>query len=183
VRKDAAMERRGQARPDVSLLDGVVASPVLEAARAVDRRLKELGIRHVLVGGLAVGAHGFPRATKAVDFLVGPEAFEHHAGGFVTARPGLPVAFANNVIVDYLLPRDDEQFLIDESFEDEGVAPITVLVYLKLKSPRAKDRADIVELIKAGIDQKRVTAFLDAHAPALRASFDEAVTTARAEEE
>ena len=36
------------------------------AAAQLDRR----GVRHWL-GGLAVGAHGFPRATKNVDFLVG----------------------------------------------------------------------------------------------------------------
>jgi hypothetical protein len=35
----------------------------------------ELGVPHALIGGLAVGVHGHPRATKDVDFLVGNEAF------------------------------------------------------------------------------------------------------------
>ena len=44
----------------------------------------------VVVGGLAIGANGFPRATRDVDFLVGAEAFEHHADGLVTLRAGVP---------------------------------------------------------------------------------------------
>jgi hypothetical protein len=35
------------------------------AAEEAARRLRELGIRHALVGGLAVGAHGAPRNTAA----------------------------------------------------------------------------------------------------------------------
>lgn len=37
--------------------------------------LTSLGVRHALVGGLAVGVHGHPRATKDIDFIVGAEAF------------------------------------------------------------------------------------------------------------
>ncbi|HSN99340.1 MAG TPA: hypothetical protein VLS89_13685, partial [Candidatus Nanopelagicales bacterium] len=70
--------------PDLSLLEGIVAPRVLDALRAASQQLTRVGIRHALVGGLAVGAHGHPRATKDVDFLVGDEAFAHHGGGLVT---------------------------------------------------------------------------------------------------
>ena len=179
------MQRRRGETPDLALAVGVVAAEVLDAARAVDARLGELGVRHALVGGLAVAAHGHPRATRDVDFLVGPEAFDHHAAGFVTMKVGLPVGFAGGVIIDYLLPRDDERFLLDEAFgEGAGaVVPATVLLYLKLNSPRAKDRADVIELLKVGIDVGAVARFLDAHAPQLRPRLDEAIEAARAEDD
>ena len=66
---------------NLSVVEGVVAPRVLDAMRSASDELTRLGVRHALVGGLAVGAHGYPRATKGVDFLVGDEAFEHHAGG------------------------------------------------------------------------------------------------------
>jgi hypothetical protein len=58
-----------------------------------------------------------------------------------------------------------------------------VLLYLKLKSPRAKDRADIIELIKVGADVARVRKFLVAHAALLIPALEKAVEDARAEEE
>lgn len=63
-------------RPDPSLLQGVVAPEVLDAMRVAAAALRRAGVRHVVAGGLAVGAHGFPRATKAVDFLVGESRAE-----------------------------------------------------------------------------------------------------------
>ena len=56
-------------------LTDIVAPNVLLDALEVSRRLTELGVPHALIGGLAVGVYGHPRATKDVDFLVGPEAF------------------------------------------------------------------------------------------------------------
>jgi hypothetical protein len=69
------------ARPDPSLLEGVVAPEVLDAMKVASAVLKRVGVRHVVVGGLAVGANGFPRATKDVNFLVGDEAFERTPAG------------------------------------------------------------------------------------------------------
>lgn len=53
----------------------VVAPKVLQDALTTSELLRTLGVRHALVGGLAVGLHGHPRATKDVDFIVGEEAF------------------------------------------------------------------------------------------------------------
>jgi hypothetical protein len=77
-------------KPDPTLLIDVVAPKVLEALRLASEALTTANVRHVVVGGLAVGANGYPRATKAVDFLVGAEAFRHHANGLVTMRPEIP---------------------------------------------------------------------------------------------
>lgn len=35
--------------------------------------LADAGVEYVLIGGLAVGAHGFPRATKDVDIVPAPD--------------------------------------------------------------------------------------------------------------
>ncbi len=169
--------------PDLALLEGVVSEKVLSALRAAAAQLSLLGVRHWLVGGLAVGAYGHPRATKDVDFFVGDEAFEH-GGGLVTMKPGVPIQ-ANGVVIDHLVAQD-EPFLSAGLPTPEvqlEVAPIEVLLYLKLKSPRAKDRADIIELIKAGADVVRARAFLVSHASQFLPSLDRAVEEARSEEE
>src|SRR5262249_788146 len=67
--------------PSLSLLHGVVATEILEAMKSASAQLAKTGVRHALVGALAAGAWGYPRASKDIDFLVGDEAFERHAGG------------------------------------------------------------------------------------------------------
>ena len=63
------------------------------------------------------------------------------------------------------------------------MVPAGTLVYLKLKSPRLKDRVDVVELVKGGVDVARCRAYLSAHAPHFVADFDEAARRAQAEDE
>ena len=60
----------------IGVLRNVVSLTLLRRAGEVSQRLQHLGIPHVLIGGLAVGVHGHPRATEDVDFLVGEEAFD-----------------------------------------------------------------------------------------------------------
>jgi len=169
-------------KPDLALLEDVVASKVLDAMKVASSALTKLGIRHVVVGGLAVGANGHPRATKDVDFLVGDEAFERHPGGFVTMRPGVPIQ-VNGVAIDLLSIGDGEEHLATALETSPGSAiEAPQLVYLKLKSPRQKDRVDVIELVKAGIDIDASRRYLAAHAPQLVPRFDDAVAQAAAEE-
>jgi hypothetical protein len=171
------------ARPDPSLLQGVVAPEVLDAMKVASDALKRVGVRHVVVGGLAVGAHGFPRATSDVDFLVGDEAFERHAGGLLTLRPGVPFQ-VNRVAVDFVSAEAGEGFLAAELDTEAGsMIDGPPLVYMKLKSPRHKDRTDVIELIKAGLDVDRCRRYLATHAASFVADFDAAVRRAHAEEE
>jgi hypothetical protein len=107
------------ARPDPSLLQGVVAREVLEAMRVASAALKRAGVRHLVVGGRAVGANGFPRATKDVNFLVGDEAFEQHEGGLVTLRSGVPFQ-VNRVAVDFIGAEASEAFLAAELDAEAG---------------------------------------------------------------
>lgn len=166
--------------PDPSLLEGIVSTRVLDAMRVAAQAMAEMGVRHLVVGGLAVGANGYPRTTSDVDFLVGDEAFNHHAGGIVTVRVPIQV---NGVAVDCLSIAADEAYLAEALSTEPGkFATAPVLVYLKLKSPRLKDRSDIVELIKAGLDIATCREYLGRHAPHFVDRFDESVRIARAEE-
>jgi hypothetical protein len=172
--------------PDLRLLEHVVAPRVLAAMRSACRALSSLGVRNAVAGGLAVGAHGYPRNTRDVDLLVGDEAFERHAGGMVTLKPGVPIQI-DGVSVDLLSASEGEAFL-EQSLGpptpgEVAVLPVGALVYLKLKSPRLKDRADVVELIKAGLAAASVRQYLERYAPPLVSRLDECIAQARAEED
>jgi hypothetical protein len=173
--------------PDLSLLDGIVAPRVLDALRVASEQLTRVGIRHALVGDLAVGAHGHPRATKDVDFLVGDEAFAHHRGGLVTIAPGVPVQ-VGDIAVDPISIAPGEKHLdaaVASPAMSNGIpiAPIEVLFYLKLKSPRRKDSADIVELVKGGAATSPVRKYLERVAPDLIEKFDGLVSEGQSEDE
>ena len=88
---------------DLEAVFDFVAPRVSEAARKAAAQLAFLNVRYALVGGLAVGAHGYVRATKDVDFLVGEEAFEHH-GLLVTFKSGIPIE-VDGIKIDYLSPQ------------------------------------------------------------------------------
>lgn len=175
----------GSEFPDLSLLTGVVAPEILNAMRAAAARLESSGIRHALAGALAVGAHGYPRASKDVDFVVGDEAFTFHAGGIVTINPEVPIR-VGDVVVDPISVGQDEPHLL-EALKRAPVSggipilPIEALVYMKLKSPRRKDAADVVELVKAGIDTAKIANYIASFAPDLTGKFETLVSEAEAE--
>lgn len=119
-----------------------------------------LGVPYALVGGLAAGALGRPRFTKDVDFLVGDEAF---------VRTGLIVSFAKpmplqagDVAIDPIpLPEAPHRkavlarALASASLDETTGRPVPILdatwlAYMKLASPRGKDRDDIVGMMQAG---------------------------------
>jgi len=171
---------------DLKPVAEVVSARVWRAMIDASSLLTSLGIRHALVGGLAVGAHGWPRATKDVDFLVDDSAWLKKEGGMVVMRAGLPVE-AHGVPIDTLSLREDEKHLESalasaEVSEGVPVAPVEAVVYMKLVSPRFKDRLDVIELIKAGLDGERVRRYLEAFAPQVKDRFEDAVRTADAEE-
>jgi hypothetical protein len=160
--------------PDLSLLKGVVAPEILAAMENASAQLARAGVRHALVGALAVGAWGYPRASKDVDFLVGDEAFLHHPGGIVSMAPGVPIS-SGGVAVDHLgilgHERHLEAALTDPADRAVPIAPLGALVYLELKSPRRRDDADVVELLRVNAPGP-VRRYLQTHAPELLDKFD-----------
>lgn len=158
-----------------------VSPKVRDAALKTALQLEQLGIRHALAGGLAVGAHGYVRATVAVDFLVGEEAFEHH-GVLVTFRPGVPIE-VDGVRIDYLSPvalgPQLEEALDDPSLSQGlAVVPIEALIYMKLRARRRQDLLDVVELVNAGADVRRVRLYLEQYGGDLLPVFDALVEEA-----
>ncbi len=172
--------------PDLAPVFDVNRPEIQEATRGASEALTQAGVEHVLVGGLAVGAWGYPRWSKDVDFLVSDNAFITHQGGLVTFAPGVPISFAG-IAIDSLSIAPNEEFLgetLAEPFIVDGIPLVSVeaLVYLKLKSPRQKDRADVVELIKAGIDTKAVMEWLNINSPDMATRFSSALDKAAREE-
>lgn len=175
--------------PDLDLLRGVVAPEILHAAETASRKLREAGVPHALAGGLAVGAHGYPRTTDDVDFLVGDEAFEKHTGGLVTLK--LPLIAVGGVRID-LVSLDDNQAEHDQTraaverplvTREIPIVPLPLLVYMKLKAGRQKDIADVVELLKGGrIETDVVDRYLREHAPNQLRRWDRAKEIAAREE-
>jgi hypothetical protein len=167
MKKDSAEDL-----PDLALVHGVVAPEILRAAELASQKLREAKIPHALAGGLAVGAHGYPRTTADVDFLVGDEAFEKHTGGLVTLK--VPIIAIGQVLIDFVSideSKNEDRHLrpaVEQPPESRGmpIVPLPALVYMKLKAGRQKDIADLVELAKRGrIDLEQIDRYLDEYAP------------------
>ncbi len=176
-------------RHQVSLMDlkdvfRFVSPQVRNAAVRTAAQLERIGVRYALAGGLAVGAHGYIRATADVDFLVGEEAFDHH-GSFVTFKTGVPIE-VEGIRIDYLSPislGSQVEETLDHPPVSEGlpVVPIEVLIYMKLVAKRRRDLVDIVELVKAGVDLKLARDYLKRYANDLIPLFEELVNEALGE--
>jgi len=161
-----------------------VAPRVRDAAIKSAAKLNDLGIRYALAGGLAVGAHGYVRATVDVDFLVGEEAFEHH-GTVVAFKAGVPIE-VDGVRIDYLSPVSlgaQLEEVLDRPPMNEGLAivPIEVLIYMKLAAKRRRDLVDVIELVKVGADVSRIRDYLQQYATDLIPRFEELVNEALGE--
>lgn len=167
-------------KPDLKLLDGVVAKRIIDVVHEASEKLTELGIRHIVIGAIAVNAYGRSRTTQDVDFLVGPEAFNKE-GLIVSHKPGLPLSI-NGVLIDYLTldTFEAEEELVHElnaPQRTEGVPIVSgpALIYMKLYANRRRDKDDVVELMRLGISERAVRSYLKEHAPELCERFDDLV--------
>lgn len=183
-RSYAQIPRRHMNHMDLKEVFRFVAPRVRDAAIKTADQLNNLGIRYALAGGLAVGAHGYIRATTDVHFLVGEEAFEHQ-GSLVAFKPGVPIE-VDGVRIDYLSPVSlgpQLEEVLDHPPMNEGLAivPIEVLIYMKLAAKRRRDLVDVIELVKVGADVKRIRDCLQQYANDLVPRFEELVNEALAE--
>lgn len=157
-------------------LEQVVSAQVLNAALETSEHLRQLGIPHALVGGLAVGLYGHPRATRDVDFIVGEEAFVT-TSPLVIFKPELQSLFSR-FAVDLLaaLPDDPPLAAALQLPAHEGELPvisIEALVLMKLRAGRAQDITDIEHLVRAGLDLPALIAWLQVEAPQYLQVFSE----------
>lgn len=178
--------------PGSGLENALNAAPqdVRNALEVTHKVLRDLGIPHVLIGGLAVGVHGYPHATPDVDYLVEEkDAFD--TGIVMTFKNGVPFR-SGKVGIDYLVVEGPENVKrkMRECLEQAALNPEEVVVstsdlltYMKLDAGRAKDKAAVVEMLKAGMDVKPVRAFLEEAGNAkVIALFEQCVADASAEE-
>jgi len=139
------------------------------AVREISRMFSQAGIRHALVGGLGANAYrNRPRTTEDIDFLVGDEAFEAHAGGFVTMR--VPVIEFDGIDVDQI-PLTEALRVIEDGLDrahvSDGVpiAPVDTIVVMKLLAGRTQDLADIEAIVGSGADRELLRAAVARAAP------------------
>lgn len=162
-------------RRGIESLEGVVSAEVLVDAVEVSRQLTELGVPHALAGGLAVGVHGYPRATKDVDYLVGRTAFERTEPIMIYREELKELVRIGSVDLLAVPPAHPglEKFLRLPQGGEIPVLPVRVLVLMKLSAARPQDRADVAALLDAGADPDEITAYLRAEAPDLVRAFAE----------
>jgi hypothetical protein len=135
--------------------------------------LKQHGIDYMVIGAVALMAHGYPRFTEVVDLVLTTEGLEtfHRELIGLGYRPAFPGAgkrlrsTSDNVSVEVIVageyPGDGKPKPVsfpvpsDASIEIDGVQVVTLekLIELKLASgmtapDRLKDLADVQELIK-----------------------------------
>jgi hypothetical protein len=165
-------------------LEGHVPHTFIEGAFAASEAFRQANIRHVLVGGLAVGVNGYPRSTKDIDFLVDENAFEFH-GPLVTHRPGLPISYAG-IGIDWISLEPQERkaldrFLVIPDINEVPIIPVEPLVAMKLVAGRHKDQADIVELVKSGTDVESCIDFIECNFASVLPLFNRLVKAAHSE--
>lgn len=152
------------------------------AVREVSKMLSGAGIRHALVGALGANAYrDRPRTTEDIDFLVGDEAFEAHAGGFVTMK--VPVIEFDGIDVDQV-PLTEALRVVEEGLgraeTSDGVpiAPVDVIVVMKLLAGRTQDLADVEAIIASGADLDLLREAVRRAAPERLGTFEKLVRNA-----
>lgn len=160
-------------------------NPLIESLKELCSFLEDQGIEYMLIGGLAVGIWGEPRATVDIDFLVaiGLDDFdtlkhkliESSRFVFIHEKPMVfgKITFLRatlksntDISVDFLFADDDFK---NESLKRKKAVQIAVfsvnittpedLIILKLLSGRKQDRLDaekIIEIQKEHLDREYI---------------------------
>jgi len=143
------------------------SGPVWETLRALQRRLDDANIDYVIIGGLALNAHNYPRQTVDVDVVLTRESLDAFARSQVGSNylrvEGLPRRFVDastEVEIDVLVAGEiagsrirntTVRFPSPSEAEVHGeirTVSLARLIELKLVTWRYKDWGDVVELIR-----------------------------------
>lgn len=145
--------------------------PKRRLAEDLARLCRDLRFPPVVIGGLAVNHHGYMRFTADVDVLVAREdavplyrrlksetGWRRHAGGFKNTILGVSLDIC--VEGERTAPRSEEVFPSPAALRTVPVRPLPVpalpeLIALKVMSGRARDDADVVELLKRHLGRLR----------------------------
>lgn len=147
---------------------------LMDTLRRLAERCTDAGIAYAIVGGMALGEHGYVRMTEDVDVLLTAEGLQRFRDqlvgrGYVATHPGAQRTFRDTesgVRLEFLVtgeyPGDGKPKAIrfpeplGAGTEIDGVRVLTLprLIELKLASGmsaphRLRDLADVQEVIKA----------------------------------
>jgi hypothetical protein len=175
---------------------------LLETLRRLATRLDDEGISYALLGGMALGEHGYVRMTEDIDVLLTREGLDRFRSrllgrGYVATHPGATRACRDaetgvriEILVSGEFPGDGKPKPV--CFPDPATSAVDVggfrvlalprIIELKLASGmsaphRLRDLADVQEIIKArGLDE----AFAAQLDPSVRATFIELERAVRA---
>jgi hypothetical protein len=172
---------------------------VRQTMRRTARRLEKAGIDFVILGGMALNAHGYQRTTGDVDLLLTPEGLEEFRTRFVGKNyapvEGRARRFTdkvNGITIDILVTgrypgtgkpgpiRFPEPEQVRQVIENYPVVNLPTLIQLKLAARRHRDFGDVVELIRVkNLDES----FLGKLHPSVRQDFIECLKEKRREDE
>lgn len=143
------------------------SGPVWDTLCELESHLKSAGIDYVVIGGLALNAHGYPRQTVDVDIVLNKSDFDRFvtelSSGEFKQKPNMTRRFINartDVSIDVLvagqLAGDTKKNKVirfpdpKTAEQHEGIRTISLakLIELKLVTWRFKDWGDVVELIR-----------------------------------
>jgi predicted nucleotidyltransferase len=107
----------------------------VRSIETIVKALNEAGVQYLIVGGLAVNAHGYERLTVDVDLVIGlqPENIKHalhalQAAGYQMSIPVTPEDFSNPELRETL--RKEKNMLVLRLWSDaHHRTPIDVFVY------------------------------------------------------
>jgi hypothetical protein len=146
------------------------------------RICEDAGVKPVVIGGLAVNHHGYMRVTADVDILVARQeaialyrrlrsepGWKRYAECFKNTELGVGLDIC--VEGERTAPRSSEQFPNPAQIATIDLDPLPVpalseLLALKVMSGRARDDADVVELLKR--HRSRMTSLRSAASRRLR---------------
>lgn len=107
----------------------------VRSVEAIVRALNEAGVQYLIVGGLAVNAHGYVRGTRDVDLVIGLEPDNARRGlealidvGYQMAIPESPSAFADPIKRE--MWRKEKNMIVLKLWSDgHRKTPVDVFVY------------------------------------------------------
>lgn len=172
---------------------------VHQTLRRIVKRLGKAKIPYAVMGGMALAAHRYRRATADVDILLTPEGLEEFRRRFVTKNydltPGRSRRFVdrtNGVTIDILVtgrfpgtgkpgpiafPNPER---VGEPIDDIRYVNLATLIELKLAARRYKDFGDVVDLIR---NNDLAESFADQLHPSVRGDYIECLEEKRRDDE
>lgn len=113
-----------------------------EDVKTVARYFEEAGVEYALVGGYALGAHGFNRFTEDIDILVDPSA--ENSSKWILALSRLPDAAAAELSGESDVFADDSRYAIriNDEFTVDVMPAIAGLSWDEMKAHVTTMRID-----------------------------------------